>query len=149
MAPGGKVVGGQTIPAATTPAAAASSAPAISPERRARARAALALDTTALLAQCELSFFVASGPGGQHRNKTESGVRLTHPPTELSVTATERRSQLQNRGVALERLLEGLRALTFVPKTRRPTKPSRGAKERRLEGKKKQSEKKAGRRGEW
>jgi len=149
VAPGGKVVGGQTIPAATTPAAAASSAPAISPERRARARAALALDTTALLAQCELSFFVASGPGGQHRNKTESGVRLTHPPTELSVTATERRSQLQNRGVALERLLEGLRALTFVPKTRRPTKPSRGAKERRLEGKKKQSEKKAGRRGEW
>ena len=64
------------------------------PSRRSLARSALLLDDEALEAQCELSFFVASGPGGQHRNKTESGVRLTHRPTELSVTATERRSQL-------------------------------------------------------
>jgi protein subunit release factor B len=92
---------------------------------------------------------VASGPGGQHRNKTESGVRLTHRPTEISVTATERRSQLQNRGVALERLREGLRALTVVEKVRRATKPTKGSQRRRLEGKKKQSEKKSQRRGDW
>lgn len=119
------------------------------PSRRSLARAALLLDDEALEAQCELSFFVASGPGGQHRNKTESGVRLTHPPTEISVSATERRSQLQNRGVALERLREGLRALTVVEKVRRATKPTKGSQRRRLEGKKKQSEKKAQRRGEW
>ena len=77
--------------------------PAAPPARREAARRALCLDAAALLAQCDESFFVASGPGGQHRNKTESGVRLTHPATELSVTATERRSQHQNRGVALER----------------------------------------------
>jgi protein subunit release factor B len=115
----------------------------ISPIRRQAALAALALDDEALLKACEVEYFIASGPGGQHRNKTESGVRLTHPPTELSVSATERRSQIQNKGVALERLREGLKALTFVPKVRRATKPSRGSQKRRLEGKKRTGEKKA------
>ncbi len=115
------------------------------PERRAAARAALALDDATLEAQCEVEFFIASGPGGQHRNKTESGVRLTHPPTPLYVTATQRRSQAQNRGVALERLREALKALTVVPKTRRATRPTRGSQRRRLEGKKRHGEKKSGR----
>ncbi|MBZ4414916.1 peptide chain release factor-like protein [Myxococcus sp. RHSTA-1-4] len=114
-----------------------------SPARRQAALAALALDDEALLNACEVDYFIASGPGGQHRNTTASGVRLTHPPTELSVTATERRSQTQNKGVALERLREGLKALTFVPKVRRATKPSAGSKRRRLEGKKRTSEKKS------
>ncbi|QSQ19855.1 peptide chain release factor-like protein [Pyxidicoccus parkwayensis] len=114
-----------------------------SPARRQAALDALALDDEALLKACEVDYFIASGPGGQHRNTTASGVRLTHPPTELSVTATERRSQVQNKGVALDRLREGLRALTFVPKVRRATKPSAGAKRRRLEGKKRTSEKKS------
>lgn len=118
-----------------------------SPERRAKARAALALDDDALLGQCEVDYFIASGPGGQHRNTTASGVRLTHPLTELSVTATERRSQAQNKGVALERLRQGLKALTFVPKKRRPTKPTKGSQRRRIETKKKHGEKKAQRRG--
>lgn len=113
-----------------------------SPARRQAALDALALDDEALLKACEVDYFIASGPGGQHRNTTASGVRLTHPPTELSVTATERRSQVQNKGVALDRLREGLRALTFVPKVRRATKPSAGSKRRRLEGKKRTSEKK-------
>ena len=117
-----------------------------SPERREAARRALALDDAALLAECEESFFIASGPGGQHRNKTESGVRLTHPPTELSVTATERRSQAQNRSAALERLRQGLKALTFVPKPRRKTKPTRGSQQRRLDTKKHAGVKKAMRR---
>jgi ribosome-associated protein len=114
-----------------------------SPARRQAALAALALDDEALLKACEVDYFIASGPGGQHRNTTASGVRLTHPPTELSVSATERRSQVQNKGVALDRLREGLRALTFVPKVRRATKPSAGSKRRRLEGKKRTSEKKS------
>lgn len=117
------------------------------PQRRQAARAALALDDEALLGACEVDYFIASGPGGQHRNTTASGVRLTHPPTELSVTATERRSQAQNKGVALERLRAGLKALTVVPKVRRATKPTRSSQKRRLEGKKRHGEKKASRQG--
>lgn len=112
-------------------------------ERREAARRALALGDAALLAECDEQFFTAGGPGGQHRNKTESAVRLSHPPTELSVTATERRSQAQNRSQALERLRAGLRMLTEVPRVRRKTRPSRGAKQRRLEGKKRLGQKKA------
>lgn len=111
--------------------------------RRQAALEALALDDEALLKACEVEYFIASGPGGQHRNTTASGVRLTHPPTELSVTATERRSQVQNKGVALERLREGLKLMTFVPKVRRATKPSKGSQRRRVEGKKRMGEKKA------
>lgn len=117
----------------------------VDPARRAAARRALSLPREALLSECVEEFFVASGPGGQHRNKTESGVRLSHLPTELSVTATERRSQAQNRDAALERLREGLQALTFVPKPRKKTKPTRGSQLRRLDAKKQHKERKAGR----
>jgi peptide chain release factor len=48
----------------------------------------------------------ASGPGGQHVNKTESAVRVTHVPTNVSVTAREERSQHANRKLALARLAE-------------------------------------------
>jgi protein subunit release factor B len=118
----------------------------VDPARRAAARRALALDEATLLSECELTFFIGSGPGGQHRNKSETAVRLSHPPTGITVTATERRSQPQNRAAALERLRERLAALSHVPKERRPTKPTRGAKERRLGAKRKASRKKAERR---
>ncbi|MBZ4422680.1 peptide chain release factor-like protein [Myxococcus sp. RHSTA-1-4] len=118
----------------------------VSPLRRQAARAALALDDASILRTCEVEFFIASGPGGQHRNTTASGVRLTHPPTELSVTATERRSQAQNRSVALKRLRSGLEALSVVPKVRRATKPPRGAQRRRLEDKRLTGARKAQRR---
>jgi protein subunit release factor A len=121
----------------------------VPPERRAAAARALALPDEALLTECVETFFVAQGPGGQHRNKTESGVRLTHPATELSVTATERRSQFQNRSMALERLRRALHLLTVVPKKRKPTAPTRGSERRRLEGKRRKALKKADRRGSF
>jgi protein subunit release factor B len=115
-------------------------------EIRAAARRALALSDEALLAECEETFFVGGGPGGQHRNKTESAVRLLHRPTGILVTATERRSQLQNRGAALERLRARLAPLAHRPKVRKATRPSRGAKERRIAEKKRRGERKASRR---
>ena len=121
----------------------------ITPQQAARA---LALSDDALLLECEEQFFIASGPGGQHRNKTETGVRLIHKPTGLTVTATERRSQLQNRGAALERMRATLQKLSYVPEKRIATRPSRGSKRRRLEGKRMTSEKKqnrGGRGGDW
>ncbi|MFZ5472136.1 MAG: peptide chain release factor-like protein [Myxococcota bacterium] len=118
----------------------------VDPARREQARRAKLLGDTALLAECDEEFITAGGPGGQHRNKTASGVRLTHRPTELSVTATERRSQSQNRSTALARLRQGLEALAFVPKERRPTRPSRAAKRRRLEQKRRRGQLKTMRR---
>ena len=119
--------------------------------RREAARAALALDDEALLRVCEVSTFVGSGPGGQHRNKTASAVRLVHPATGLTVTATERRSQAQNRSAALHRLRAALASLTRVRRPRRPTRPSRAAEERRIEAKKRLGRRKADRRdsGRW
>ena len=50
----------------------------------------------------------ASGPGGQHVNRTESAVRVTHVPTGVQATASEERSQHRNRKLALARLAEKL-----------------------------------------
>jgi protein subunit release factor B len=104
----------------------------VPPALRAAARRAAALPDDALAAQCEVEFFTAGGPGGQHRNKTESGVRLRHLPTGVEVRATERRSQARNRDEALWRLRERLVLLGKEPKPRRATKPTRASKERRL-----------------
>jgi hypothetical protein len=54
--------------------------------------------------ECRLSFRRASGPGGQNRNKVETAVQVTHMPTGLSGQASERRTQGENRQVALQRL---------------------------------------------
>jgi hypothetical protein len=62
------------------------------------------LPADVLLEQCELRTQRRSGPGGQHRNKTSSGVFLLHRPTEIVAEATERRSQAENRQIALDRL---------------------------------------------
>src|SRR6056297_2754893 len=61
-------------------------------------------DSETLLGQCDLRFQRRSGPGGQHRNKTSSGVFLHHESTGVVAEATERRSQAVNRQAALLRL---------------------------------------------
>jgi ribosome-associated protein len=74
----------------------------------------------------------AGGPGGQHRNKTETGVRLTHLPTGVAVRAVERRSRAQNLAVAWDRLRARLERLARPRKRRVATRPTRASKERRL-----------------
>ncbi|KAI5077360.1 hypothetical protein GOP47_0007184 [Adiantum capillus-veneris] len=77
----------------------------------------LALSESSLFSQCRMDTFRASGPGGQHRNKTDSGVRLTHLPTGVVSQAVDDRSQHKNRAVAMSRL-----RLLIAAKVRRPVK---------------------------
>lgn len=102
-----------------------------------------ATDRQSLERDCDLEFFVAGGPGGQHRNKVETGVRLRHRPTGLVITATERRSQHANREAAFERMAERLTEMQRVKPPRRPTRPSSASKERRIETKRRIAERKS------
>ena len=83
----------------------------------------------------EVETYRAGGPGGQHRNVTDSAVRLLHRPSGVRVSATESRSQHQNREQAFTRLIERLKVLNRVPRRRRPTRASKPAVERRLASK--------------
>jgi len=105
-------------------------------------------------------FIRSSGPGGQHVNKTSTGVQLRFDVTNspsltaeirhrlsgiagsrltnegiLVITATNKRSQSANRKEALDRLVTLIRAAEKRPKNRRKTRPSFGAKARRMDNK--------------
>lgn len=93
-----------------------------------------------LLSECEVEAYRSSGPGGQKKNKTESSVRVRHLPTGVVRISTESRSQMRNREAALQRVYDTLEARKRKPKPRVATKPSRAAKERRIESKRRTSE---------
>jgi len=95
-----------------------------------------ALDRETLEREVETDVFRSSGPGGQHVNKTNSALRLTHWPSGVVVIAQDSPSQHRNRDIAFERLAGRLARLNHVPKARVATKPTRAAKKRRLETKK-------------
>ena len=107
---------------------------------------ALAENLQKLKKDCDIETYRASGPGGQHRNKTESAVRVTHRPTGITRVATEHRSQLRNRELALERVWKAIQARRRKPKPRIATKPTAAAAARRLTEKHEASEKKSSRR---
>jgi protein subunit release factor B len=83
-------------------------------------------------ADIRIEFYRGSGPGGQHRNTTDSAVRIRHLPTGIVVHASENRSQLRNREVAMERLRQALEKRSRKVKKRVETKVSKGEKEKRL-----------------
>ena len=110
------------------------------------------------LAEIELRFSRSSGPGGQHANTAETRVEaifdvdassaLTETQKQrvvakagstLRAVAQDERSQLRNRELAVERLVAQLREALKVPRRRVATKPTKAARERRLESKKRRS----------
>ena len=111
------------------------------------------------LAEIDLRFSRSSGPGGQHASTAETRVEalfdvassaaltdmqkrrvLARTGPVLRAVAQDERSQWRNRELAVERLVEQLRAALRVEHKRVPTKPSRAAKERRLESKRRRGE---------
>lgn len=114
-------------------------------------------------AELQWRFSPSGGPGGQHANKANTRAELSWNLAESAVLSTalsatqrsrllaklgevavvvvdEERSQSRNRDIAEQRLAARVRAALVVPKPRRKTKPSRGAKERRLKAKRSRSQ---------
>jgi hypothetical protein len=83
------------------------------------------LEADALAAECDFHTTRRSGPGGQNRNKVETAVILTHRPSGITASASERRSQGENRRVALFRL-----RLNLALELRLPAVPSEPASSR-------------------
>ena len=117
------------------------------------------------LAEVELRTSRSSGPGGQHANVTASRVEAVFDVGEsatlsraqrdrlrarygerVTAVAQDARSQARNRELAFERLREKLAAGLVVPKRRRATKPPKAARDRRLQSKRRASERKRTRR---
>ena len=88
-----------------------------------------------LLRECEVETFRSGGPGGQHVNKVETGVRLKHLPSGVVVNCREERSQHRNKMNCLSKLREEVARLNYRKPKRVPTRRTRAAKERTLEEK--------------
>lgn len=117
------------------------------------------------VSELQFRFTPSGGPGGQHANKVNTRVELRFDiagsPSlgprqrsrlleklgpEVRVVADDERSQGRNRQLAVTRFAERMTAALHIDKPRRPTRPSKGAKERRLSAKRQQSERKRARR---
>lgn len=92
-------------------------------------------DEDALLAECDVSYFKSSGPGGQHKNRTMSAVRLFHRPSGYVTIGKRDRSQRRNLEAALHRLREKLARDLEKPKPRKKTAPSRASRKQRVDEK--------------
>jgi protein subunit release factor A len=100
------------------------------------------IDRGALEREVVVEVFRASGPGGQHVNKTQSAMRLTHLPSGVVVMSQDSPSQFRNRETAFKRLAMRLKRLNHVPKKRVATRPTLASKERRIEAKKREGARK-------
>ena len=100
-------------------------------------------DLEILKRQVTIETYRSRGPGGQRKNKVETAVRLKHLVSGLTVIASERRSQAENRRLAFERLRNRLIKLNRPLRRRIPTPVPRGAVEKRIEEKKIRSRKKS------
>jgi len=89
----------------------------------------------ALLAECDVTTFRATGPGGQGVNTTDSAVRLRHRPSGIVVVARRERSQYLNKKAALARLRQRFAEAQHVDPERIPTRKSRAVKRAMVEGK--------------
>ena len=98
-----------------------------------------------LLSECKIETFKSSGKGGQHANKTESAVRLTHIKSGIQVTCQDERSQYLNKIKCIKELRIRIKKNNYIPPKRIKTKPTKGSIERRLLAKKYKSEKKKNR----
>jgi ribosome-associated protein len=99
-------------------------------------------DQESLEGNTTLEFLRGSGPGGQRRNRRETGVRLHHIPTGIVIVADERASQARNREVGFERLKERLVKLNRPRKRRIPTTPPLSVVEKRVRTKRWKTRKK-------
>lgn len=96
----------------------------------------------ALLAECDIETFRASGPGGQHVNRRETAVRIRHRPTRIVVTSQDERSQLRNKQIALARLRKKLEECSRPSRVRIATSVPRRVRRSILEFKRKRALKK-------
>jgi protein subunit release factor A len=99
-------------------------------------------DLEQLEREVEVSVYQASGPGGQHRNRTYSAVRMKHLPTGIVVTAADSRSQLRNRRIALERLARRLAEHFHEDPPRKATAKKTSIRRRERQDRERDSEKK-------
>jgi len=95
-----------------------------------------------LLELCKVDTYRSSGPGGQHVNTTDSAVRLTYLPLNLTVTCQKERSQFLNKLICIEKLRKKVEQLNYRAPKRIPTKMSKNKKEKGLKKKLEHGEKK-------